>query len=1110
MLAHRNILIASISLLITLTGCDQQVSDFIGSSRRSRDTGSTSNFQISESVQVVENETAVVSFRSINLKSESEFSYEIVPATAIAGTNYDVSSGSQGNFTLTASAAEKTISIPTLDQALKEGQTKEFKVLWKSKTSGKPDELVGTTKVIIQPRSDIFALNLINKGFQLPTSLYDGGTYILYAYDDGVNGTELWRSDGTAPGTFLVKDICAGSCGSDPRDFVEISGVIYFAAASDSTAYEVWKTDGTTAGTSLVFTAAALNAAWGGTNSADEQLVMTGTDSVTGNFQYLYKFGSKLVLATSNLLNSPTESLIVTDGTVGGTVRILNISTSSAKFMVLTNGANLYIHSTELWVSNGTAAGTTRVTSGIGFGGFLPSPLVPFGSDVYAIFGTATPYLTRTDGTVGGTSRYTTTRADWYNSAQIKPIGGKIYFTYTIGASPNTLLHVAPTTGTTSTQLLSLPLGTKISIVGAAGNNAVIWTSDGSTGAHSIYVSDGTPGGTVKVLDFPVLGAMHFRNYSDVFSFNNNLLFAVDGEYWVSDGTAAGTTLASVFFSPLGLTNIYPVKVRSGHLYFWADHATYGRELWKTDLTGINTTLVWDSNPGAANSEMNFIGEVMNSFWFSKAGTAATTTEVYKLDLTSGISTSVSVLFPYRSGFYYSNYLFTATFGISVGSSGYFVATQSGGPDKNTVFKLNPATFTLQILGDLGFAPVNAKQSGSFIFYSNTYCSSGCPYANSKIGIVNTQTNTLTTMNVAMQTYNWQMAKTGTKHIFKGFAPATGLEPWVTDGTVGGTSILLDITAGSGSTNFVLGEVGSLALIGTATALYATNGSVGATTAINPAAFTSGPTVFTKFGNKTVFAATTAAAGRELWITDGTLAGTSMIKDIGPTTASGISVSDVVYEVGSIFMFFADDGTNGTELWISDGTSAGTQMVKDIYSGATGSVSIGAKIMVLGNKLIFEATEAVSGREWWVSDGTLAGTQLLADLCSGVCTSSFQYPLVWNSKMYFWQVITGESKILTVTDGTPAGTQVVYSFGAATMQNTSFSGAFFMASSRYLYFPIRNAGDAVGRLWRSDGTTTELVPGNTDFHSPELPYALGSRFVVVQKKRNANHITILK
>ena len=65
----------------------------------------------------------------------------------------------------------------------------------------------------------------------------------------------------------------------------------------------------------------------------------------------------------------------------------------------------------------------------------------------------------------------------------------------------------------------------------------------------------------------------------------------------------------------------------------------------------------------------------------------------------------------------------------------------------------------------------------------------------------------------------------------------------------------------------------------------------------------------------------------ELWKTDGTVVGTTLIKDINPTGESRpfdlISNSEVTF-------FFADDGTNGREPWKTDGTEEGTVLIKDI------------------------------------------------------------------------------------------------------------------------------------------------------------------------------------
>ncbi len=75
---------------------------------------------------------------------------------------------------------------------------------------------------------------------------------MIFAVDDGVSGVELWKSDGTAVGTVLVKDIDSGAAGSSPTNLTNVNGVVYFDAIDDSHGNELWKSDGTAAGTVLV------------------------------------------------------------------------------------------------------------------------------------------------------------------------------------------------------------------------------------------------------------------------------------------------------------------------------------------------------------------------------------------------------------------------------------------------------------------------------------------------------------------------------------------------------------------------------------------------------------------------------------------------------------------------------------------------------------------------------------------------------------------------------------------------------------------------------------------------------------------------------------------
>jgi len=77
-----------------------------------------------------------------------------------------------------------------------------------------------------------------------------GDTYFFTARS--AEGVELWKSDGTAAGTVLVKDINPGPMSSQPHDAFAFGGVLWFSALDAEHGEELWRTDGTTVGTVLV------------------------------------------------------------------------------------------------------------------------------------------------------------------------------------------------------------------------------------------------------------------------------------------------------------------------------------------------------------------------------------------------------------------------------------------------------------------------------------------------------------------------------------------------------------------------------------------------------------------------------------------------------------------------------------------------------------------------------------------------------------------------------------------------------------------------------------------------------------------------------------------
>ena len=77
------------------------------------------------------------------------------------------------------------------------------------------------------------------------------GDQLYFSFDDGVNGRELWTSDGSFFGTKMVKDINPGLADGKPGYLFEYNGLLYFKANNGVNGIELWRTDGTLGGTEL-------------------------------------------------------------------------------------------------------------------------------------------------------------------------------------------------------------------------------------------------------------------------------------------------------------------------------------------------------------------------------------------------------------------------------------------------------------------------------------------------------------------------------------------------------------------------------------------------------------------------------------------------------------------------------------------------------------------------------------------------------------------------------------------------------------------------------------------------------------------------------------------
>ncbi|MBI3782908.1 MAG: hypothetical protein HY270_05855, partial [Deltaproteobacteria bacterium] len=200
-----------------------------------------------------------------------------------------------------------------------------------------------------------------------PSNLINVAGTLFFTASDGMNGTELWKSDGTASGTVLVRDIGVGSNGSDPTNLTNVNGTLFFTACdtrdlfNDPADCELWKSDGTAAGTVLV-----KNIFPGAYSYWLRELT-----NVNGTLFF------KACDTADPFGNPANCELWKSDGTSAGTVIVKDINpgsrSSNPRYLSNVGGALFFSacddqSGCELWKSDGTASGTVM------FADVLPGP----------------------------------------------------------------------------------------------------------------------------------------------------------------------------------------------------------------------------------------------------------------------------------------------------------------------------------------------------------------------------------------------------------------------------------------------------------------------------------------------------------------------------------------------------------------------------------------------------------------------------------------------------------------------------------------------------------------------------------------------------------------
>lgn len=133
-----------------------------------------------------------------------------------------------------------------------------------------------------------------------------------------------------------------------------------------------------------------------------------------------------------------------------------------------------------------------------------------------------------------------------------------------------------------------------------------------------------------------------------------------------------------------------------------------------------------------------------------------------------------------------------------------------------------------------------------------------------------------------------------------------------------------------------------------------------------------------------VFTATTAAGGTEVWVTNGLPGGTHLLKDIYPGATSAIPQFDRhLTAINGQALFSATNPATGTEVWVTDGTTAGTHILRYFNPGAGDGGA--TDIVTLGGKGVFFSYDGTAPT-LWTTDGTTGGTHAAGGgFAAGLC-----------------------------------------------------------------------------------------------------------------------------
>jgi len=561
----------------------------------------------------------------------------------------------------------------------------------------------------------------------------------------------------------------------------------------------------------------------------------------------------------------------------------------------------------ELWRTDGTAAGTTRITQFDAARGLHFDSVIGITPDGRAWFRVAaeSTHVWVTDGTIKGTEPCILTLPDgsevsidhsvlFHNGflyfGGVHPVDGPGLFRYRTGERR---VELFARLESPETEFLALD------------ENQFLFRGAPPGFGLELMISDGTPEGTKLVLDIAPGPAPSFpNNFTSVGSSftptsaptggfspvpNENarkqVVFSADDgshgvEPWITDGTADGTRLITDLYPGEEGSVAYNYKVYGDRITFQARGEGTGKELWFTSRPFNTATLLADIHPGPTGSDPYSVVPLLENKTVFSALDPNYGEELFFASATSREARLQKDIYP--------------------------------GPDSSYPF------WSVALDGRVIFAatdPVHGRE----LWYIDQQ------------GQVGLLADIYTDASVNPSSSPSQLTPVGDALYFVCNDIEHGVELWVSDGSDAGTRLLKDIFPGPGSSApQALTPLGNLVYFTAedesgAIRLWRTDGTADGTLPVETGA--RAPLALTVRESTLFFSATRAGEGRELWVTGPDLPA-ERVRDIAPGPASSSPRNLVIFKDGIYFL--ADDGVHGEELWRSDGTAAGTVMVRDI------------------------------------------------------------------------------------------------------------------------------------------------------------------------------------